>query len=242
MKNIYGSITSKGNKVLIGYCSICKRKQFMTVSENTIKAEGLGDFLKNLGEKRLNVSKKMAKNVLSNLGRALELTKKIATAAASRNSKQALSTLPELMTFYNTGKGLYLGLIRLIYVIRMDQKTDKLYQSAPQIKNIDLKERLEKNLNDVNSFNNHINKIKEMITFFKDKNNKSKNKYKKYKTITKILKSFDTFVIIATTSSFITLSLTGIGLIVIPISIASACALSIGNKLTYEIIINKYNK
>ena len=29
---------------------------------------------------------------------------------------------------------------------------------------------------------------------------------------------------------------------VIPISTASACALSIGNKKTYEIIINKYNK
>ena len=81
-----------------------------------------------------------------------------------------------------------------------------------------------------------------MITYFKDKNHKSKKKHKKYKTITTILKSFDTFVIIATTSSSITLSLTGIGLIVIPISTASACALSIGNKVIYEIIINKYNK
>ena len=81
----------------------------MTVSDDTIKAEGLGDFLKNLGKKGLNVSKKMAKNVLSNAGRTLDLTAKIATAAASRNSKQVLSTLPELITFYNTVKGLYLG-------------------------------------------------------------------------------------------------------------------------------------
>ena len=51
----------------------------------------------------------MAKNVLSKPGWALDLTAKIATAAASRNSKQALSTLPELITFYNTGKCLYLG-------------------------------------------------------------------------------------------------------------------------------------
>ena len=51
----------------------------------------------------------MAKNLLSNPGRALDLTAKIATAAASRKSKQALSTLPELITFYNTGKGLYPG-------------------------------------------------------------------------------------------------------------------------------------
>ena len=81
----------------------------MIVSDNVIQAEGLGDFFKNLGKKGLNVSKKMAKIVLSNPGRALDLTAKIATAAPSRNSEQALSTLPGLITFYNTGKGLYLG-------------------------------------------------------------------------------------------------------------------------------------
>ena len=112
----------------------------------------------------------------------------------------------------------------------MDQKCDRLYPSAP-LENTDLEQRLEKKLNDVNSFNNSINNTKEMITYFKDKNNKSKKKYKKYKTITTILKSFDTFVIIATTSSSITLSLTGIRLIVIPISTASACVLSVGNKV-----------
>ena len=108
-RNIYVGITSKVSKVLIVYCSICNRKKSMTVSDDTIKAEGLGDFFENLGKKGLNASKKMAKNVLSNPGRALDLTTKIATAAASRNSKQVLSTLPELITFYNTGKGFYLG-------------------------------------------------------------------------------------------------------------------------------------
>ena len=88
---------------------ICDRKKTMIVCDNVIQAERLGDFFKNLGKKGLDVSKKMAKNVLSNPGRALDLTAKIATAAASRKSKQALSTLPEIITFYNTGKGLYLG-------------------------------------------------------------------------------------------------------------------------------------
>ena len=60
----------------------------------------------------------------------------------------------------------------------------KLYPSAPLLENIDLEKRLEKKLNDVNSFNNHINNIKEMITFFKDKNNKSKKKYKIIKPLT----------------------------------------------------------
>ena len=59
--------------------------------------------------------------------------------------------------------------------------------------------------------------------------------------MTTILKSVDTIVIIATTSSSITLSLTRIVLIVIPMSTATACGLSTGNKVRYEIIINKYN-
>ena len=112
-KDITGEITvnkktGKDTKLLVGKCMVCNRKKSMIVSDNVIQAEGLGDFFKNLGKKGLKASKKMAKNVLSNPGRALDLTAKIATAAASRNSKQALSTLPELITFYNTGKGLYL--------------------------------------------------------------------------------------------------------------------------------------
>ena len=54
----------------------------MTVSDNTIKAEGLADFLKNLGKKGTNVSKKMAKNVLKYPQRALDITANIAKAAA----------------------------------------------------------------------------------------------------------------------------------------------------------------
>ena len=87
----------------------------------------------------------------------------------------------------------------------MDQKCDILYPSA-SLEFIDFEQRLEKKVNDVNSFNNHINNIKEMITYFNEKNHKSKKNYKKYKKITTLLKSFDTFVIIATTSSSITFS------------------------------------
>ena len=47
---IFGDITSKGSKVLIGYCSVCNRKKSITLSDNTIKAEGLGSFFKNLGK------------------------------------------------------------------------------------------------------------------------------------------------------------------------------------------------
>ena len=55
----------------------------------------------------------------------------------------------------------------------MDQKCDRLYPTTP-LENIDLEQRLEKKLDDVNSFNNSINDNKGIITYFKDKNNKSK--------------------------------------------------------------------
>ena len=49
--------------------------------------------------------------------------------------------------------------------------------------------------------------------------------------LSKIFKSFDTFVIIATTCNSVTLSVTGIGLIVIPISTAIACAMKNSTKI-----------
>ena len=129
-----------------------------------------------------------------------------------------------------------------MFIQYLNQKCDRLYPSAPLELKYDLEQRFEKKLNDINSFNNYINNIKEMITYFKDKNIKSKKRYRKYETLTTILKSIDTFVFIATTSSSITLSLTGVGSIVIPISTATACGLSIANKVLFKTIINKYNK
>ena len=81
----------------------------MTFSDNTIKAEGLGNFFKSLSKKGLNVSKEKAKSILSNPGRALDLTTEFATASVSKNCKDALSTIPELITFYNIRNGLYFG-------------------------------------------------------------------------------------------------------------------------------------
>ena len=111
--NIVGEIrnnkeTGKEIKLLVGKCVICNRKKSMIVSDNVIQAEGLDDFFKNLGKKVLNVSKKMAKNVLKNPGRALKIGANVGTAFASRNPKAALTSLPEVINFYHTGKGLYL--------------------------------------------------------------------------------------------------------------------------------------
>ena len=81
----------------------------MTVSDNTIQAEGLGGFFKNLGRISAKAGEKLATNVLKNPDRALETTSNIATADAPRSPKAALSSLPEVINFYHTGKGLYLG-------------------------------------------------------------------------------------------------------------------------------------
>ena len=62
----------------------------------------------------------------------------------------------------------------------MEQKTDRLYPSAP-LEGIDLEQKVGKKSIDVNSFNVHINNINEMITYFKDTTNKSKKRYKNIK-------------------------------------------------------------
>ena len=56
------------------------------------------------------------------------------------------------------------------------------------------------------------------------------------------MKSFITFVIIATVSISLTLSVTGIGLTVIPISTGVTCGLKISNKVVYETVMQRFNK
>ena len=120
-------------------------------------------------------------------------------------------------------------------------KTQNVHPLAPLGK-ADLELSLEKKLYDVNSFKNSVDNIKEMITYFNEKNNQSKKKYKKYKMLTTILKSFDRLVKIATTSSSITTSLTRFVLIVVLISTAVSCGLTISNKILHEIVSRKKEK
>ena len=62
--------------------------------------------------------KRWQKNVLSKPGRALDLTPKITTAAVSKNSKQNLPTLPELITFKKTQERAFteVNLYKLCYI------------------------------------------------------------------------------------------------------------------------------
>ena len=109
-KNIVGDITinkktGKEVKLLVGKCVVCDRKKTMIVSDNVIQADGLGDFFKNLGKVFSKTAKKLAKNALKNPSRILEIGANIATAAATKSPKAALSTLPEVIKFYHEGRG-----------------------------------------------------------------------------------------------------------------------------------------
>ena len=116
---VYISINEKTGKevnFLISRCSICNRKKSMTVIDNTIQAEGLGDFFKNLGKVFSKAAKKLARNAIKNTSRFLEIGAIVAAATASRNLKAALSTIPEVINIYHTGKGLYLPRFALTYI------------------------------------------------------------------------------------------------------------------------------
>ena len=62
---------------VVKYCVVIVQlaieRKSMTVSGNTIQAEGLDEFIKNLGQKGLILSKKIAKVVLEKPRRALEI-------------------------------------------------------------------------------------------------------------------------------------------------------------------------
>ena len=110
--NIRGDITQNKKtgmpvKLLRGTCSTCKRNKSLIVSDQTIQAEGLGDFFRGIGKAAKNVGKK----ILNNPGRALELAANIGTAAASKNPKLIAATAPDIIKFVHQGKGLYLGKI-----------------------------------------------------------------------------------------------------------------------------------
>ena len=110
--NIVGDITQNKKtgapvKLLRGTCAVCKRNKSLIVSDQTIQAEGLGDFFTGVGKAAKNVGKK----ILNNPGRALELAANIGTAAASKNPRMIAATAPDIIKFVHQGRGLCLGKI-----------------------------------------------------------------------------------------------------------------------------------
>ena len=60
-------------------------------------------------------------------------------------------------------------------------------------------------------------------------------KYKNYNLLSTIIKTVDSFVSIASTSKSLRSSLTGFGLIILPISLGFACGLFLSSNILHEI-------
>ena len=101
----------------------------------------------------------------------------------------------------------------------------KLHPSAPLEPVTVIEERLQKKYFDEHSSDISIFKLTENITYFTHENSKSKQRSEKFKVLSDKLKTFDTFVFIATTSNSFSLSITDSGRIVIPISTGLVCRL-----------------
>ena len=82
-------------------------KKALTVFDNTVAAERLGDFFKSPCKSSVKVGKKLAENTLKNSGRAPEIGANFGTALAPGSPKETLSTSTAVINFYHTGKGLY---------------------------------------------------------------------------------------------------------------------------------------
>ena len=88
--------------MLKGNCLKCMRNKAMTVSDSTIEAEGLKDFLKGVGRATVNFGKKVANNPVI----AFETASKKGSAAASKNPRAVLSATLHLVKFGTNGEGI----------------------------------------------------------------------------------------------------------------------------------------
>ena len=97
-------------------CVTCKRNKSLTVSDQPLHAEGLGDFFKHIAKAAKNVGKK----ILNNPSRALEIAANLGTAAASKKPKHFASEIPDVIKFVHQGNSL--GLVTLRHKSRKSGK------------------------------------------------------------------------------------------------------------------------
>ena len=111
----------------------------------------------------------------------------------------------------------------------------KLYPSmtpsAPYDVESMMNKQLQSELQKVNSFNNSIQNISLMMKYYELEENKYKKKYTKYKLINNIINSTDGLLIIGIVSASVKLSITAVGIIVVPITAGVGCATGILNKI-----------
>ena len=107
--------------------------------------------------------------------------------------------------------------------------SEKLYPCLQRSDSLDLR------LKEINSFKNSIQNMKDIQNFYNHEAKKYKKISKTYKIINGLIQSIDGVLLLGVSSTAITLSVTGVGLVVVPI--ASGAGVSIISK-----ILNEYLK
>ena len=115
---------------------------------------------------------------------------------------------------------------------------EKLYPSLqPQVDS--LEQHLNLRLKEINSFNISIQNIKDIKNFYNHEAKKYKKKGKQYKLINCLIQSVDGVSILAVSSTCVTLSITGVGLVVVPVASGIGAGLCIISKLLGEYLKRK---
>ena len=109
----------------------------------------------------------------------------------------------------------------------MDQKLYPSAPSFPEINSTEVESMINNQLATQASFNNSIQNIMMMMKYYELEEKKYKKKYKKYKLINNLINSTDGIIIIGVSSTSVTLSITGAGVIIVPIVAGVGCATGI---------------
>ena len=115
---------------------------------------------------------------------------------------------------------------------------EKLYPSLQPLVD-SLEQHLNLRLKEINSFNNSIQNIKDIKNFCNHEAKKYKKKSKQYKLINCLIQSVDGVSILAVSSTCVTLSITGVGLVVVPVASGIGAGLCIISKLLGEYLKRK---
>ena len=111
--------------------------------------------------------------------------------------------------------------------------SEKLYPCLRESDNLDLR------LKEINSFNNSIQNIKDIQNFYNHEAKKYKKKSKQYKLLNCLIQSFDGVSVLGVSSTCVTLSVTGVGLVVVPIASGIGAGLCIFSKIAGEYLKRK---
>ena len=113
--------------------------------------------------------------------------------------------------------------------------SEKLYPCLQPSDSLDLR------LKEINSFNNSIQNIEDIQNFYIHEAKKYKKKSKQYKLINCLIQSIDGVSVLGVSSTCVTLSVTGVGLVVVPIASGIGAGLCIKSEIAGEYLKRKKN-